>query len=76
MAVQILDQHHLAICAIVTVTLQLVFFTIAATFQLDKLTDFAGGTNFIVLALLTLFLAQVRYRQLFWYDSLQAVIQH
>jgi hypothetical protein len=75
MAIQILDEHHLAICAIVTVTLQLVFFTIAATFQLDKLTDFAGGTNFIILALLTLFLAQVRYRQLFWYDALQILIQ-
>lgn len=67
MAVQILDQHHLAICAIVTVTLQLVFFTIAATFQLDKLTDFAGGTNFIVLALLTLFLAQT-------YDNRQLMV--
>lgn len=67
MAVQILDQHHLAICAIVTVTLQLVFFTIAATFQLDKLTDFAGGTNFIILALLTLFLAQT-------YDNRQLMV--
>lgn len=49
----ILDDKFLAITAIVTVAYQLAFFLITAAFRFDKLTDFAGGTNFVVLALLT-----------------------
>ncbi|ODM92869.1 hypothetical protein Ocin01_13810 [Orchesella cincta] len=51
------DGDNLALCALVTVCMQLSFFAVAAWFKFDKVTDFAGGTNFLVLALLTLFLS-------------------
>ncbi|KAH9314759.1 hypothetical protein KI387_023386, partial [Taxus chinensis] len=49
----VLDDNFLAITAIVTVAYQLAFFIITAAFRFDKVTDFAGGTNFVILALLT-----------------------
>ncbi|KJZ77523.1 hypothetical protein HIM_03247 [Hirsutella minnesotensis 3608] len=53
----VLDNYYLAITAIVTVVYQLFFFSIAFTFKFDKLTDLAGGSNFAVLAILTLALS-------------------
>uniref|UniRef100_M1A491 Oxidoreductase, acting on the CH-CH group of donors n=1 Tax=Solanum tuberosum TaxID=4113 RepID=M1A491_SOLTU len=41
---------------IVELGYQLTFFIITALFRFDKVTDFAGGTNFIILAILTLVL--------------------
>lgn len=49
-----LDGYYLGLTAIITVVYQLVFFFIAFALKFDKLTDFAGGTNFIVLAVVTL----------------------
>jgi len=60
--VLVLDEYFLAVTALVTVVFQLFFFFIAAGCKFDLLTDLAGGSNFFVLALLTLLLGQVRPR--------------
>ncbi|XP_057544256.1 uncharacterized protein LOC130823600 isoform X2 [Amaranthus tricolor] len=51
---KVLDSHFLAITAIVTVCYQFIFFVITALLKFDKVTDFAGSTNFIILAVLTI----------------------
>jgi steroid 5-alpha reductase family enzyme len=54
MAVHVLDNYYLAITWLITVAYQLIAFSIAFSLKFDKITDFAGGTNFILLAVLTL----------------------
>jgi steroid 5-alpha reductase family enzyme len=50
----VLDDRLLALTALVTIAYQLAFFFVTYACRFDKVTDFAGGTNFLVLALLTL----------------------
>ncbi|KAI0839296.1 DUF1295-domain-containing protein [Hypoxylon sp. FL0890] len=56
--VHVLDDYYLVITLLVTVAYQLLFFSVAFSFKFDKLTDFAGGTNFVILAILTLALSR------------------
>lgn len=58
MSVHVLDKYYLVITLLVTIAYQLSGFAIAWTFQFDKITDFTGGSNFFILALLTLLLGQ------------------
>lgn len=60
MAIVVLDKYHLGISAIIVVIMQLLFFTIAVALQYDKVADFAGGISFIIVAVLTYGLAQVK----------------
>ncbi|KAG1742521.1 DUF1295-domain-containing protein [Suillus lakei] len=54
--VHVLDQYYLSITLLVTIAWQLIAFSAAWKFKTDKLTDFAGGANFLILALMTLLL--------------------
>ncbi|XP_050255917.1 uncharacterized protein LOC126701661 isoform X1 [Quercus robur] len=52
----VIDSHFLGLTAIVTVGYQLLFFIVTALLKFDKVTDFAGSTNFVIIAILTLVL--------------------
>ncbi|KAG9104253.1 hypothetical protein FRC06_004237, partial [Ceratobasidium sp. 370] len=49
-----LDKYYLAFTLLATTGYQLLGFAIAYGFQFDKITDFTGGSNFFLLAILTL----------------------
>lgn len=51
--VHVLDDYYLAITLLITIAYQLFFFSIAFSLKFDKVTDFAGGTNFVLLAIIT-----------------------
>ncbi|KAK7358142.1 hypothetical protein VNO77_00063 [Canavalia gladiata] len=52
----VIDSHFLALTAIVTIAYQFLFFVVTALLKFDKVTDFAGSTNFVIIAVLTLVL--------------------
>lgn len=53
------DSDNLALCAIVTFVMQMTFYLVACTCKVDTVTDFAGGSNFVILAILTFGLSGV-----------------
>lgn len=55
--VHVLDNYYLSITLLITIAYQLIGFSIAYTFKFDKLTDFMGGSNFVLLAIITLSLS-------------------
>lgn len=55
------DDRNILISALVTIGMQTSFFIIAAACKFDKVTDFAGGSNFLVVALLTFLLGRTYY---------------
>jgi len=55
------DSRNVLISALVTIGMQFTFFVVAATCKFDKVTDFAGGSNFLVVALLTFLLSGTYY---------------
>eukprot|EP01051_Picozoa_sp_SAG22_P016539 SAG22_NODE_2353_length_2674_cov_1.846990_2_plen_253_part_01 len=54
--VEVFDEHYFVLGAIVTVAFQLACFAVAWRLRVDTLTDLAGSANFVLLALLALFL--------------------
>lgn len=55
--INILDRYYLSITLLITLAYQAIGFAIAFTLKFDKITDFMGGSNFVILSCLTLGLA-------------------
>ncbi|XP_065217098.1 uncharacterized protein LOC135843220 isoform X2 [Planococcus citri] len=62
-----IDPYNFTLCVAVDICMQCLFFVVAVVLQFDQISDFAGGLNFIVIALLTYFLTPTR-------DSRQAMV--
>merc|ERR1711991_115024 len=56
--IQVLDQYYLGITLLITLGWQICFFIAASATKSDKVTDFAYGTNFVGLAVITFALNQ------------------
>ena len=54
------DDDNLALCAIITVAIQMSCYLIACACKFDKITDVATGSNYITLAAVTFGLSGVR----------------
>ena len=52
------DEHFILVSLLITVCMQLSFFAVAYGLQIDKVTDFAGTTNFLLLAIVTLWFGE------------------
>ncbi|CAG8476910.1 10051_t:CDS:2 [Scutellospora calospora] len=58
MTIHISDDYYLGITAIITLIYQLIIFLIAFTLQTETVTDFGGGSNVALLAILTIIFSQ------------------
>ncbi|PLW06848.1 hypothetical protein PCASD_21357 [Puccinia coronata f. sp. avenae] len=58
MAIKVLDNNYLAITFLISLAIQSLAFLVSYTLQFDKITDFSGGSNFFILALITLVYGQ------------------
>ena len=54
-----MDDDNLALAALITVALQLGVYLVACSCKFDYITDFAGGTNFVLLAAVSFALSDV-----------------
>lgn len=54
------DDYNFLPSVLVIVCMQLLFFFVATVLRFDKITDFAGGINFVAVALLTYYLSTTR----------------
>ncbi|GMQ11488.1 hypothetical protein CsSME_00054115 [Camellia sinensis var. sinensis] len=71
----VIDSHFLALTALVTVGYQFIFFLITALLKFDKVTDFAGSTNFIILAVLTVVLKGTwHFRQYYFFQVVLSLL--
>tara|TARA_B100001027_G_C16181971_1_gene291906 strand:- start:51 stop:833 length:783 start_codon:yes stop_codon:yes gene_type:complete len=52
------DEHFILVSLLITVCMQLSFFAVAYGLQIDKVTDFAGTANFLLLATVTLWFGE------------------